>query len=180
MRFANIRRSVPAVALSAALVVKMVVLEPVDIGLLGMSVVLVGALLPVALLLGRNGIPIVAAACGVAHWVNHGSPAEALVASLSVAMATGLAYLVLRPTSSAPRWVAAGWIITGVLSLSMAVGQTLISGAALHEAFLTVFSRVWLTINLVGVPASFLATLPNGWGPNHYPGHSGEAREGEP
>jgi hypothetical protein len=180
MRIADIRRSAPAVALSVALILKMVLLEPVDIGVGGMSVVLVAALLPVALLLGWMGVPVIAAACGLAHWVNHGDLPEALVASLSVATATGLAYVVLRPSSSVPRWVAAGWIITVVLSLSMAVGHTMISAAVLYEAFLTVFSRVWLTINLVGVPASVLATLSSGGVLTPSRKRSGEAWEEGP
>ncbi|MFQ5838965.1 MAG: hypothetical protein ACE5HJ_09350, partial [Thermoplasmata archaeon] len=73
-----------ATAFSVALVLKMILLEPVSLGVQGFSLMVVASLLPLALLLRLYGVPVIATACGLAHWLNHGGLAEALTAATAV------------------------------------------------------------------------------------------------
>lgn len=143
-------------AFAGLLILKMVLLEPVVVSLLGLDIVLVAALLPAALLLNRLGIGVIALACGVAHWMHGGGILPALIAALAVATAVGAGFLVLREKHDATRWLATGWVITAVLALSMAMGHAILFGANFAGSFVGVLSRVWLALNLLGVPVALL------------------------
>ncbi|MCJ2519586.1 MAG: hypothetical protein LN412_01380 [Candidatus Thermoplasmatota archaeon] len=159
----NVRRGIVWAALSAALLLKMILLEPLDLGIQGFRLVIVAALLPMALLMRWAGVAVIATACGLAHGLNHGDIADAMIAAGSVGIATAAGVLILRQNAGVLRWLAAGWVITGLLSLSMATGNALFLGYGFQEALITVLLGVWAPLNLLGVPAAILLNRSGHW-----------------
>ncbi len=152
--------------LPAALVLKMILLEPLSLTIQGFRFVVVASLLPLALLMRWGGVAVIAAACGMAHWLNHGDLTDAWIAAGSVALATGAALLILRRNLNLPRWIAAGWAITAVLSVSMAAGQALLLGQAFVEALTVLVLGMWAPVNVVGVPIALLLRRWGYWAPS--------------
>lgn len=147
-----------AVSFAAVLATKMVLLEPLTLSGFGLSVTVVAALLPLALLLGFPGVLVITAACGLAHWVNDGNAGEAVIAATAAGLATLAAYLVVRRGTGPLRWIAAGWILTALFVAIMALGFLLVFGQEPLAALTTVLARVWIAINLVGIPVAILAS----------------------
>ncbi len=158
MRRDRVFRGMAGLAFAVSIILKMIFLEPVNLGIYGLSITVVASLLPVALLLRAPGVPVIAAACGIAHWWNRGDLVDALVASVFVGVAAAAAYLVLRGNFTAGRWIMAGWVVTALLSLSMAAGYSLAFTQVFRDALWTVFWSVWVAVNLVGVPVSILVS----------------------
>lgn len=156
MRGARRIQTALVLGMGASLFLKMVLLEPVVLPLGGMEVILAAALLPLALLLRSSGVVLIAWACGTAHFLHDGAAREALVAALSVGVATAVAYTLVAKDGRTWRWLAAGWTLTAVLALGMATGSTLLLGQAFAPAFAGVLARVWVAVNGVGVPFALL------------------------
>ncbi|MFQ5908346.1 MAG: hypothetical protein ACE5JE_05925 [Thermoplasmata archaeon] len=149
---------IAAISFAVVLVSKMILLEPLTLSGFGLSVVVVAALLPLALLLGSPGILIITVACGVAHWVNDGVVADAVIAAVAVGVATFVAYLAVHRNRSPLRWIAAGWILTALFVAVMTLGTFLVFGHEPVTVLTTVLARVWIAINLVGIPVAILAS----------------------
>ncbi len=152
--------------LPVALVLKMILLEPLNLTIQGFRFVVVASLLPLALLMRWGGVAVIATACGMAHWLNHGDLTDAWIAAGSVGLATGSGLLILRSSLNIPRWIAAGWAVTAVLSLSMAAGQALFLGQAFSEALTVLVLGIWAPINVVGVPAALMLHRLGYWAPS--------------
>ena len=145
-------------AFAGILVTKMILLEPLTLSGFGLSVTVVAALLPLALLLGLPGVPIITVACGMAHWVNGGDVGEAVIVAVAVGVATSAAYLVVRRGQRPLRWIVAGWILTAIFVTIMALGFLAVFGQEPITALTTVLGRVWISINLVGIPVAIVAS----------------------
>ncbi len=145
-------------AFAGILVTKMILLEPLTLDGFGLSVTVVAALLPLALLLGLPGVLIITVACGMAHWVNDGNVGEAVIAAVAVGVATSAAYLVVRRGQGPLRWIFAGWVLTAIFVTIMALGFLLVFGQEPFASLNTVLARVWIAINLVGIPVAIVAS----------------------
>lgn len=145
-------------AFAGILVTKMILLEPLTLSGFGLSITVVAVLLPLALLLGLPGVLVITVACGMAHWVNDGNVGEAVIAAVAVGVATSAAYLVIRRGQGPLRWVSAGWILTTIFVTIMALGSLVVFGQEPITALTTVLARVWIAINLVGIPVAIVAS----------------------
>ncbi|MFQ5919070.1 MAG: hypothetical protein ACE5I4_03355 [Thermoplasmata archaeon] len=145
-------------AFAGVLVTKMILLEPLTLSGFGLSVTVVAALLPLALLLGLPGVLIITLACGMAHWVNDGNVGEALIAAAAVGVATLAAFLVIHRSPGPMGWIAAGWILTALFVAIMALGLLVVFGQEPLAALSTVLTRVWIGINLVGIPVAIVTS----------------------
>ena len=129
-------------ALAGILVTKMILLEPLTLTGYGLSITVVAALLPLALLLGLPGVLLITLACGAAHWLNGGSVEESLIAAVAVGVGTSSAYLVIRGNPGPLRWIVAGWVLTAGFVSVMARPERLFGGIRASGAHTCLHKRL--------------------------------------